>query len=62
MFMAGGAVLCTLATLVLLLQPQPALLGLHRQLGTGLHTIVLGIVPLLMGLALLLAGLRRADA
>ena len=105
MFMAGGAVLCTLATLVLLLQPQPELLGLHRQLaacsavaagvffwfsrpsvpvsmpdsvlvaalvgialvvtlawqlGTGLRTIVLGIVPLLMGLALLLAWGWRA--
>jgi signal transduction histidine kinase/ActR/RegA family two-component response regulator len=105
MFMAGGAVLCGLATLVLLLQPQPELLAMHRglalgcalagavfawfsrpsapmdlrdrvllasvigialsttlawQLGTGLRTIALGILPLLVGLATLLAGGWRA--
>ena len=105
MFMAGGAMLCALATVVLLLQPQPELLALHRslavgcalacavfvwfsrpsaridlrdrvmlasvigialvttlawQLGTGLRTIALGIVPLLVGLATLLAGGWRA--
>lgn len=105
MFMAGGALLCVLATAVLLLQPQPELLALHRQLaacsalaavvffwfaradsrlslpdrvllaalvgtglvvvlawqlGTGLRTIVLGIVPLLVGLTTLLAGGWRA--
>ncbi len=105
LFMAGGALLCLLATAVLLLQPQPELLSLHRrlaagsalaavvfwwfsraesrvgmpdrvllaaitgtalvvvlawQLGTGLRTIVLGIVPLLVGLTVLLAGGWRA--
>jgi len=105
MFMAGGALLCVLATAVLLLQPQPELLALHRQLaagsalaavvffwfaradsrlslpdrvllatlmgtglvvllawqlGTGLRTIVLGLVPLLVGLTTLLAGGWRA--
>lgn len=105
MFMAGGALLCLLAAAVLLLQPQPELLSLHRrlalgsalaaalfyafsranaplslpdrvllaalvgialvvvlawQLGTGLRTIVLGIVPLLVGLTTLLAGGWRA--
>lgn len=105
LFMAGGALMCVLATVVLLLQPQPQLLVLHRQLaagsalaalafwwfsraesrlgmpdrvllaamagialvvvlawqlGTGLRTIVLGIVPLLVGLTVLLAGGWRA--
>lgn len=105
MFLAGGAVLCVLATVVLLLQPQPELRAMHLrmaafsalsglvflwfarrdapaampdqvlvaalvgitlvvvlawQLGTGLRTIVLGIVPLLIGLATLLAGGWRA--
>ena len=103
--MAGGAALCTLATVVLLLQPQPELLSTHRglaagsalsalafgwlsrsaarldlrarttlaaligtvlvvtlawQLGTGLRTIALGILPLLVGLATLLIGGWRA--
>ena len=100
-FLAGGAALCALATLVLLLQPQAELLALHRrlatgcalaamvfgwlsrptaplaqrdrvllasmvgiglvttlawQLGTGLRTIALAILPLLVGLSTLLAG------
>ena len=105
MFLAGGAGLCVLATVVLLLQPQPELRAMHLrmaafsafaglvflwfarrdasagmpdqvlvaalvgmalvvvlawQLGSGLRTIVLGIVPLLIGLATLLAGGWRA--
>ena len=104
LFMAGGVVLCLLASAVLLLQPQPELLALHRSLavaclfaaglfawftraesptmadqvlmaavigialvvglawalGSGLRTIVLGIVPLLVALTTLLAGGWRA--
>ena len=104
LFMAGGAVLCLLAAGVLLMQPQPELLSLHRSmalaclvtaglfawfaratsatmadqvllaavfgialvvalawaLGTGLRTIVLGIIPLLVALSTLLAGGWRA--
>ena len=105
-FLAGGALMCGLAAVVLLLlQPVPELLGLHRgmaagfivaagvfawfsrsaaplevtdralvasvmgialvvtlawQLGTGLRTIALGMVPLLVGLSTLLAGGWRA--
>ena len=105
MFMAGGAMLCALAAVVLLLQPQIELQALHRSLaagcvvacgvfgwfsrpsapldlrdrvmlasligmglvvtlawhlGTGLRTVALGILPLLVGLAVLLAGGWRA--
>ena len=105
MFLAGGAVLCFIASVVLLLQPHPDLKFLHRVmaagsalvgalfawlsmpsaplgpkdrvlvaavlgialvdllawwLGTGLRTVALGIVPLLVGLAALLAGGWRA--
>ena len=105
MFMAGAAVLCVLAALVLLLQPQVELQSVHRalaagclaaaglfawfsrraaplstqdrvllasvigiglvvtlawHLGTGLRTIALGVMPLLVGLSTLLAGGWRA--
>lgn len=41
MFMAGGAVLCALATVVLLLQPRAEQLAAHRQLAAGCALVAL---------------------